>query len=60
MMTTSWQKAVFLYRLWRAWRRAPQLRLGQLLVNSAPLHRPMFYRRDEELVRRCERFAAGE
>jgi hypothetical protein len=34
--------------LWKAWRKVPYLRLGQLLVNAQP--NELFYREDDELI----------
>jgi len=46
-------------RIFSAWTKAPQLRLGQLLVNAnqaTPMGNDCFYTEDERLARLTEEF----
>ena len=59
---TDEQKEVILRRLGAAWRKAPHLRLGQLIANAFPDRARMttlFYAEDEELVTEAEKVACG-
>lgn len=56
----------FLLRVWRAWRRYPRLRFGQLVGNAGyaafPQHRveptvDLYYVTDAELIQALDRFA---
>lgn len=51
---TDDEKAAVLASVLEAWRKKPELRLGQLLVNAVPgfYSAPIFYVEDDELVRR--------
>lgn len=54
-----------LFRLWRAWRRQPELRLGQLIDNAlywgeTVPYPDLFNIRDENLIKLIEDFAAVE
>ena len=62
---TALRQLALLLRIWRRWRRAPYLRLGQLVGNAAwvsfPFHRveptvDLHHIEDEQLVRAIERY----
>lgn len=57
-------KLVLLLRVWAVWRRFPELRLGQLLVNATTAGRDercpsVFFVPDEDLIDRLRTFHAA-
>lgn len=61
---TQERKRLILEAFYVAWRRCPELRLGQLLVNSIPTDledadaiRHLFYIEDSDLVNQITKFA---
>ncbi len=53
---TEADKREVIERLFEAWRKAPLLRLGQLLCNSADKGHRLFYMEDEALVAAVEHY----
>ena len=47
-------------RLYKAWKKAPELRLGQLIECSVPPHDVLeiFYAEDYDLIRKIEEFVS--
>jgi hypothetical protein len=53
---TEADKREVIERLLEAWKKAPMLRLGQLLCNSADKGHRLFYLEDDALVEGVERY----
>jgi hypothetical protein len=49
--------AAFVGALWEAWRRYPDQRIGQLLINAGVAHPTRFYAENESLTARLLGFA---
>ena len=51
---TDVKKEQIIHRLLQAWKANPNLRLGQLLINSLPFSLSLFYVEDNELIDNVE------
>jgi hypothetical protein len=57
---TDEQKKHVMDRLLDAWKKIPELRLGQLINNAIGNEQNLFYYEDFDLVREAEQFAARQ
>jgi len=62
---SAFGKLRLLLRVWAVWRRFPELRLGQLMVNACPRRNEetcplLFYLPDEDLVDRLWTFTVEQ